>query len=242
VTPFGIASSAQFRAGPPPPLDSRHYARDYQELVAVGSATSVNRPPDRADVARFFAAASAVAAWNDAVRQVADARGTALAGNARVLALLNMAISDGLVSSMETKYHYVTWRPHTAILAGDADGNPKTQADGTFTPFVPTPCFPSYPSAHASASYAALVVAAVLFGNGGHAIELTHAAVPGVTLHYRAFHEIARDVDDARVFGGIHFRFDQDAGARQGLQVGWWVLAHQLRRAWSWFDGTKSDR
>jgi hypothetical protein len=241
LAPFGLAGSAQFRAAPPPALDSRRYARDYQEVLDVGSATSAQRPPDRADVARFFAAASAVAAWNDAVRQVADARGTTPASNARAFALVNMAISDGLVSSIETKYHYLTWRPHTAILAGDADGNAKTQADASFTPFVPTPCFPSYPSAHASASYAALVVAALLFGNGGHAIQLTHAAVPGVTLRYGAFHEIARDVDDARVFGGIHFRFDQEAGARQGLQVGWWVLGHHLRRAW-WFDATTPDR
>ena len=232
LTPFGIASSAQFRSVPPPALDSRRYARDYREVLAVGAANSSERPPDRADVARFFAAASAVAAWNDAVRQVAADRGTAIAQNARAFALLNMAISDGLVSSMETKYHYLTWRPHTAILGGDADGNPKTQADATFTPFVPTPCFPSYPSAHASASYAALAIAVLLFGNDGHAIELTHPAVPGVVLRYQRLHEIARDVDDARVFGGIHYRFDQEAGARQGLQVGWHVIVHHLRRTW----------
>jgi PAP2 superfamily protein len=232
VTPFGIAGSAQFRSAPPPSLHGRRYARDYKEVLALGAANSIERPPDRADVARFYAAASAVAAWNAAVHQVAAVRGTTLAENARAFALLNMAINDGLVSSIETKYHYVTWRPHTAILAGDADGNPKTQADATFTPFVATPCFPSYPSAHASASYAALAVAVRLFGNRGHAIALAHAAVPGVVLRYGSFREIARDVDDARVYGGIHFRFDQEAGARQGLRVGRFVVRHHLRDAW----------
>jgi hypothetical protein len=232
LTPFGIASSAQFRSAPPPALDSRRYARDYKEVLAVGAANSVERPPDRADVARFFAAASAVAAWNDAVRQVAADRGATIGQSARAFALLNMAISDGLVSSMETKYHYTTWRPHTAILAGDHDGNPKTDGEATFVPYVATPCFPTYPSAHASASYAALAIAVLLFGNDGHAIELTHPAVPGVVLHYQRLHEIARDVDDARVFGGIHFRFDQEAGARQGIQVGWHVIVHHLRRVW----------
>ena len=78
------------------------------------------------------------------------AQGKSLSENARAFALLNMAISDGLVSAMETKYHYVFWRPYTAIRAGDTDGNPKTDPDPAWTTFITTPCFPSYPSAHAS--------------------------------------------------------------------------------------------
>jgi hypothetical protein len=240
LTPFGIRHGAQFRSEPPPPVHGRRYAQDYEEVLSVGGVESGARPIDRADVARFYNAASAVAAWNAAVAQVADGRGRTLAGNARVLALLNMAISDGLVSSMETKYHYGFWRPHTAILSGDADGNPKTAADPGFVPFVPTPCFPSYPSAHASASYAALAVAVRFFGNDGHAIALTHPGVPGVVLHYGSFRQIARDVDDARVYGGIHFRFDQEAGRHQGLQVGAFVASRHLRHAWG-FDDDRAE-
>jgi hypothetical protein len=241
LSPFGIVDGRQFRSAPPPALGGRRYARDYRELVAVGGADSAERPLDRADVARFFNAASAMAAWNDAVRQVAAGRGRTLAENARAFALLNMAISDGLVSSMDSKYHYRFWRPYTAILAGDADGNPKTAADPGFVPFIPTPCFPSYPSAHASASYAALAVARRLFGDHGHAIVLAHPGVPDVVLHYDDFTTIARDVDDARVYGGIHFRFDQEAGARQGLRVGRFVHRHHLRRAWPFAADEEDD-
>jgi hypothetical protein len=148
VTPFGIETNAQFRSAPPPALSSPEYARCYDEILRVGAVASVERPADRADVPRLFVALSAAAAWNAVARQLAEANGTSLAENARILALLNMAVSDGLTSSMETKYEYVFWRPQTAIRAGDTAGNPWTAADADFAPFITTPCFPGYPYAH----------------------------------------------------------------------------------------------
>ena len=165
MIPFGIESNAQFRAAPPPALSSPDYARDYAEVRRVGARDSTDRPADRANVARLFAALSAAGAWNTVARQLAEAAGTSLTENARVLALLNMAISDGLTSSMETKYHYTFWRPETAIRAGDTDGNPSTVGDGGFVPFITTPCFPSYGSAHASASYGARAILVVASAN-----------------------------------------------------------------------------
>ena len=229
VTPFGIDSSALFRSAPPPALTSAAYAKAYAEVQQVGAAGSVMRPADRADVARFYNVSLAVSTWNQAVRQVAEAKGTSLSENARALALLNMAISDGLVAVMETKYHYRFWRPETAIVLGDTDGNEQTHADPGFVPFIPTPCFPSYPSAHATASYAAKEIARRAFGAGGHAILLLHPAVPDIALNYTAFNAIARDIDDARVYGGIHFRFEQDAGAVQGKEIGEYIYKNTLR-------------
>jgi hypothetical protein len=229
VAPFGIESSSQFRSDPPPALDSAQYAHDYNEVRLVGGQDSAARPQDRADVARFYAIVLAVGTWNPAVRQVAAARGTSLSENARAFALLNMAISDGLVSVMETKYHYRTWRPETAIHAGDVDGNDKTHGDPAFAPFVTAPCFPGYASAHASASYAARRVAEHIFGEDGFTLVLSSAALPGVTLTYSAFSDITTDIDDARVYGGIHFRFDQHAGARQGKEIGKYISKHHLR-------------
>jgi hypothetical protein len=130
---------------------------------------------------------------------------------------------------METKYHYLFWRPVTAIRGGDFDGNPKTDPDGAWTPLITTPSFPSYPSAHASASYAARSVAEMLFGGRARGFTLTHPAVPGVTLDYTSFRELTDDIDDARVYGGIHFRFDQEAGGRQGRRVGRYIYKHHLR-------------
>jgi hypothetical protein len=230
VTPFGIQSSDQFRSVPPPALTSNKYRKDYNEVKQVGDLNSSSRPQDLADVARYFAVVGAPHVWNQTASQVSGAQGKSLSENARVFALLNMAISDGLVSSIETKYHYVFWRPYTAIRAGDTDGNPKTDPDPLWTTFIGTPCFPSYPSAHASASYAGRTIAEKIFGSGGHDITLSHPSIPDVILHYTKFSQMTNDIDDARVYGGIHFRFDQEAGARQGRRVGSYVYKNNLRR------------
>jgi hypothetical protein len=230
VTPFGVRRAADFLADPPPSLRSRKYAKDYDEVMTVGGVTSTERPPDRADVARFYAASSPSQVVNMAARQVALAQGHSLTHNARALALINMAVSDSLVASFFTKYHYNFWRPETAIHLGDTDGNPKTDPDPDFAPFITTPCFPSYPSNHASGSTGGAEMLRRLYGAGGHDITLTNAQVPGVTLHYTRFKQITADVDDARIYGGIHFRFDQKAGGQLGRDVATYTYNHKLRR------------
>jgi hypothetical protein len=141
-----------------------------------------------------------------------------------------MATSDSLVSSFLTKYHYNFWRPETEIHLGDTDGNPRTDPDPTFAPFIITPCFPSYPSNHASGTGGGAEMLSRIYGAGRHHITLTNAAIPDVTLRYTRFKQITDDVDDARVYGGIHFRFEQDAGGRLGRQVATYVRRHNLRR------------
>jgi hypothetical protein len=221
----------QFLPGPPPALTSNRYARDYNEVQSVGSLSSTHRPADRADVARFFAPSSPSFVFNLAARQVAAAQGRSLSENARALALINMASNDSLVASFATKYYYKLWRPETAIRAGDLDGNPKTDLDLSFVPYILTPCFPSYPSNHASGSNSAAEMLRRLYGAGGHTITIENPAVPGVTLHYTTFKQITDDIDDARVFGGIHFRFDQEAGGHLGRDIATYVYKHNLRRA-----------
>jgi hypothetical protein len=229
VTPFGVESSAQFRADPPPALTSERYTRDYNEVMTVGELNSAERPQDRSDVARFYAAAPPTQVWNQAAQQVSMAQGRTLSQNARAFAILNMAISDALVSVFDTKYFYTRWRPVTAIRAGNIDGNPNTDGDANWTPLITTPSFPGYPSAHGSASGAAREVLERLFDAGRHDITLTTPSLPAVTLQYRHFREITDDIDDARVYGGIHFRFDQEAGGRLGRSVGAYIFEHHLR-------------
>lgn len=240
VTPFGVPSVpgsqawiARFAPGAPPALTSKRYARDYNEVKRVGSTSSdlTERPQDRADVARFYAASSPSFVFNLAARQVAAAEGGTLSKNARALALLNMASTDSLVASFWSKYHYKFWRPETAIVEGNFDGNAKTDPDLTFVPFILTPCFPSYPSNHASASNSAAEILKRVYGAGRHAITMANPAVPGLAFHYTRFNQITDDIDDARVYGGIHFRFDQDAGAELGRDVATYVYKHNLRRA-----------
>jgi hypothetical protein len=230
LRPFAIETTDQFRAASPPALTSKRYARDYQEVKRVGGVDSTFRPQDRADVARFYAATAPVPVWNAAASQVAIEQSRSMSESARALALVNMAISDAQSSVFETKYHYNFWRPETAIRAGDADGNLLTRGDANFMPFVLTPCFPSYASAHGSSSGAAREVLERVFGTRHHFITLSNPAAAGVVLQYRAFRQITSDVDDARVYGGIHFRFDQEAGAKLGREVGAYVQRNTLRR------------
>ena len=155
MTPFGLEEGSQFRSPPPPGIDTGKYAKDYNEVKLLGRVDSPFRPQDRTDVARFYAATTPVQAWNPAARQASAAQGKTLSENARIFALLAMAICDGSIAVFDTKYYYNLWRPVTAIRAGDIDGNRKTDPDPTWLPLIATPAFPSYPSAHATLSGAA---------------------------------------------------------------------------------------
>jgi hypothetical protein len=199
----------------------------------VGS-DSTNRPPDRADVARFYAVSSPALVFDLAARQVATAQHRSLSENARALALINMASNDALVVSFWTKYHYKLWRPETAIRGGGLDDNKRTEPDLTFMPYILTPWFPSYPSNHASGSNSAAEVLRRLYGVGGHHITManpTNPMVSGLVFHYTRFSQIIDDISDARVYGGIHFRFDQEAGNDLGRELGSYVYKHNLRSA-----------
>jgi hypothetical protein len=229
ITPFGIRSVHEFLLDPPPALMSHKYAKAYNEVMAVGDVNSAERPQDRADVALYYAASSPTQVFNQAARQVAREQQRSLSENARALALINMAINDSLVASFFNKYHYNFWRPETAIREGDTDGNRKTDADPNFRPFIVTPCFPSYPSNHGSGSNGAAEVMRRLYGEAGHSITLSNPAVPNIILQYTSFREITDDISDARVYGGIHFRTDQIAGARLGRAVGRAVYKYNLR-------------
>ena len=229
VTPFGIADAHAYRLGRPPELTSNQYAKDYNEVMTVGSLNSNARPQDRADVVLFYASTPPWVVFNQAARQLAQERYHSLSENARVLAVLNMAISDSLVASFYNKYHYVFWRPETAIHAGDADRNPKTTGDSTFLPFISTPCFPSYPSNHGSGSNAGAEVLRRFYGAAGHLITLSNPAIPNIVLQYKSLKQITNDISDARVYGGFHFRFDQDAGAILGRTIATAVYKNNLR-------------
>jgi hypothetical protein len=134
VQPFGIENASQFRAAPPFPITSRRYARDFEEVKTLGAAASAERPQDRADVAVLYATQQAPVGWNSMARQLASVRHDGITQTARTLALLNAAIMDSLISVFESKYHYTFWRPETAVVRADEDGNPRTEADAAFTP------------------------------------------------------------------------------------------------------------
>lgn len=229
VKPFGLEHSAQFRVGPPPPLHSARYARDYDEVRTFGELDASARTKKGTDIARFYELTEPGPIYNPAARQVSAAQGKTLSQNARIFALVNMAIFDAAVACFDSKYFYNFWRPVTAIQAGNLDGNRRTQRVANWQPLSYTLPFPSYPSGHASFAGAAVYILEHLLGKNDHAIVLANTALPELVLHYSSWNEIANDIDDARVFGGIHFRFDQSAGARQGRHVGAFILQRYLR-------------
>jgi hypothetical protein len=182
-------------------------------------------------VATFYANYTPIGIFNSAARQISAVQGKTLSQNAHDLALINMAISDAAVATFYNKYFYKFWRPETAIHDAASDGNNKTDPDANYAPFIVTPCFPSYPSAHGTLSNSAREVLELVYGDGPFSITLSTPAVPGVTLHYTTLTQITDDISDARVYGGIHFRTDQDAGALLGGKIGRYVYLHNLRRA-----------
>jgi hypothetical protein len=236
VTPFAIRSPADFLLPPPPSLTSQLYANAYYEVQTMGASGSVARPLDRTEVARLYAATSPNFALSMATRQIAAAKGLSPSENARALALIMMGINDSLIASFYNKYHYNLWRPETGIRNGGSDDNRKTEGDASFTTFIATPCFPSYPSNHASGTNGGLEVMRRLFGAAGHDMTISNnvpalGSLPAtvITKHYTQLKEIADDVDDARVYGGIHWRFDQVAGNDLGRAVGTEVAKNYLR-------------
>jgi hypothetical protein len=231
VTPFAIQSASQFPLDPPPDLASGRYARAYNEVKEVGDVSSTSRPQDRTNVVMFYAVVTPVGIFDAVVRQLSAVAGSSLSQNAHDLAVLNMAISDAAVATFYTKYHYNFWRPETAIHNGALDGNDKTDPDAAYKPFIVTPCFPGYPSAHGVISNAGRAVVERIYGNGGMSITLSNPLAPGITLNYTSLTQITDDVSDARVYGGIHFRTDQDAGELMGSRIGQWVYEHALRPA-----------
>ena len=229
LRPFAIESSSQFRAEPPPTLGSGVYAQDYNEVQNYGDLNSPNRSQDRTDVAKLYAVGPGHWTWNYALLQIASTRNDDITDTARTMAVMNMAINDAYISGFESKYFYKTWRPVTAIVRGDEDNN-KWTTPGAFTPLIGTPCFPGYPSNHGTGSGAARTVLERAYGRFKHSITVLHPLAPGITRTYSDLRAITNDVSDARVFGGIHFRYDQFAGEKQGHGVGQYVYNNLLPR------------
>jgi hypothetical protein len=211
VTPFFLDRGDQYRLDPPPALTSAKYARAFEETKLLGSSVAT-RTQDQIDVPRFWAVPG-TQGWNLTARQLLAAKGIHLAKSARILALLNMAGADAIIACWDTKYGYNFWRPETAIRAADTDGNPATNADAAWSSFLVAPPFPDYVSGHAC--YA---------GASKANITLTSPVLPGVTRSYGSLSQIADEIDNARVWGGVHFRFSQNLGRALGDDVARFVM------------------
>lgn len=226
VRPFAIRSGSQFRPGPPPSLTSSRWARDYNETRQYGSVTSSVRTPEQTEVARFWAEPPYVQN-QQALRDYTQSSGWGVVRTARLFAMADEAAADGLIACFDAKYHYEFWRPVTAIPAGDSDGNPATPADPSWTPLLATPNFPEYPSAHGCATGAFAGVVAALTSRDGEHLDLDlHSVLTGTTHHFSSLSQLLTEVANARVWGGLHWRFSTTVGVQIGQSVATAVL-HQ---------------
>jgi hypothetical protein len=228
MVPFALRSPAQFDPGPPAALTSARYARDLAEVQALGSATSGARSAFDTQTAVFWQADTPAAMWDRVADALATQHHQGLVQTARVLALTDVALADATIAVWNAKNHYDRWRPITAIARADTDGNPATVADPAWTPLLTTPAFQEYPAAHPGVSAAASAVLAAQYGDRT-CFTVTSNGAPGVERSFASFAAAAQQVQDARVFGGIHFRFSTVTGARMGYAVAAYVLDRVMR-------------
>jgi hypothetical protein len=228
--PFALQSAAQFRPGPPPALEGPVWARDYNETKNMGGANSTKRTAWQTETARFWDSVSGTDAWNTVARSLVASRPLPLIDCARLFMQLNVAMADTGVAVFEAKYHYAFWRPITAIRNGDIDGNEATERDSTWRPVISTPLHPEYPCGHCIVDGAAIAVLRSRYGDGTlPEIALTTAALPGVTHLYTSFHQLSEEVDNARIWGGMHFRNSAEVAEDMGRRIGEYVLTSYPR-------------
>jgi len=209
MTPFALTSPSQFLPPGPPSLTSPRYAQDLNEVESLCSATSTTRTPEQTQTAVFWQLDTPAAMWNRVADQLANENNTTLTQNARLLALMNIALADATIGIWNAKNTYNFWRPVTAI---------QFAADPTWAPLLPTPVFQEYPSAHSGISNAAASVLAAFYGDDT-SFSVTSAGLPGVARDFMSFSSAVQQVEDARIYAGFHFRFSVVDGAALGGHV-----------------------
>ncbi len=224
VTPFGYDDPARFRPNAPPALDSRTYTIDYNESKDVGRINSTSRTAEQSATAQFWSP-SASALWTANVRSLASSMDILTA--ARFEAIGIASVTNALIAAWDAKYTYMFWRPVTAIRAGDTDGNPETEQDPLWTPFIVTPSHPEYPAAHTTVGGAALGFYTVWFGTDQFPLEFKGNG--GAIRHYTSVNEIHAEEGNARVWGGMHWRNSTEVGTTVGSKVGKYTATHLLK-------------
>jgi hypothetical protein len=225
VGPFAMNSSSQFRPPGPPSLDSQRYAADYEEVKELGALLGSTRTEEQTQIALFWADGAGTETppghWNSIAQTIAAARGNTLEENARLFALLNIAMADAAICAWDAKYTFRFWRPVTAINFAEPELN--------WMSFIVTPPFPDYVSGHSTFSGAAATVIALFYDTDDLPFTTGSDFLPGV---YRSFPTCLDAADEAavsRLYGGIHFRSANEDGLQAGISIGEWAATHYLQ-------------
>jgi hypothetical protein len=222
VRPWTMNSADQFRPEGPLPLTSVEYADDWFESRDWGNTTSTLRSAYDDDTARFWQSQTFFM-LRDTLERAAVQYQLDVVQTARLFAMGLTAAADGVIGCFDAKYHYLSWRPQYAIWRADTDGNVLTEpADLSWTPFLPTPNHPEYPAAHTCGSYATYDAMHAFFG-GDTPITIATIGPAGPVSNplrtYYKFNDIEKEIADARVYGGMHFRHSTMNGAQLGRKV-----------------------
>jgi hypothetical protein len=224
-----MASPDQFRPGPPPRLDSEVWTRDFVEVKELGGKSSARRTAEQTEMARFWEA-TLPAIYHGVVRSIASVPGREVTQNARLFAAVTQASDDALIAVFDAKYHYAFWRPITAIRNGDLDGNDATERDPSWTPFIDTPMHPEYPCAHCIVSSAVATVLRAELGDGPTpTLTTTSPTAGGASRSWSKIDDFVREVSEARICDGVHFRHSTEVGVAMGRRVGELAVAKVLR-------------
>jgi hypothetical protein len=225
VKPFTYGDPAQFRPDGPSPLTSQEYTEDFIETRDYGRSNSAFRTLEQTDIVYFWSEHTYVQ-WNRNLIALAINRGLNVRETARLFAMVHCSAADAVIAGFAAKYFYRSWRPRTAIPQADTDGNPDTDADPTWTPLL-TVNHPEYPSGHGFYSTAVTDAVAAFFGTNKVTWTITASkiTVPQLVQTERTYYDlkaVMREVDDARVWAGLHWRHSM----RQGDQIGRKVAKH----------------
>jgi hypothetical protein len=227
MKPLLLERPDQFRPGPPPALDSARYARDFNETRLYGPKTGSLRTAEQTETARFWTEL-VQQQHNRTLRNLVTRLGLDLREAARALALGTTVMADSLIACWDAKFAYGYWRPVTAIPAGNTDGNDETAADPAWEPLAPTPNHPEYPSAHTSVTAGLGAVVAELVGS--RRIDLDVAStVTGTTRDFARVADLRRDIENARVYIGFHWRTSGEVGSRLAARVARWEIERFFR-------------
>jgi hypothetical protein len=219
VTPFVLRTRSELEFRGPPAITSAEFARDFDEVKSLGARHSTTRTADQTAATIFWTVQTGVP-WHAAARAASAAKSLSVADNAKLFAILSMATADSQIVGFDEKYKHPHWRPITAIRAAVDLNIPTLKGDPNWEPLLITPPQPDYPSAHAIFSGAAEAVLRAFFGSDEVKVSVTFPAPFGVTRSYRKFSEITGEVDNARVWGGIHFRSADKDGSEIGRKIG----------------------
>lgn len=235
VVPFALVTSTQYLPAPPPTLTSEEYATDFNETKRLGSATSPDRTAEQTLKSQVFGGVNTVIGffhvWNIVAAKVAHDDGLSLIDTARLFALLNAGIHDGLQTSFTSKFAYGLWRPVTAIRRAAEDLNPNTDPDPAWIPLLATPPYPSYAGNASCIGAAGALALQLVFGHDDIPFSVTFprtGGLPAETFAFTGFDDLAVQQARSRIHGGIHFQFDSNASRSSCPRVAEWTFRHYM--------------